>query len=1137
MTPVESALRDLWGRRPSWLPGPFSPGLHIRNAQGRLIRHSAFSDTKTSELLRRIQSHDYSNHSDRDLKSSLDDLGRRSRAGSPDDIVTEAFALVNETISRRLGVWRLFDSDFDKGALTRYQDIADQVLESGPYKSHVEFYTDPDYLDSDAFAESVTPSLRRAGLDDAEQLIVRTIVLVAEKGDVDYWSNILLPADFYRAIAAKDIDGALRFRATEEQLAAGLLLRRRVVVEMDAGEGKTIAAAFPSVLWAISGRSVHIITANDYLAARDANWLGLVYEPLGLTVSAILGHMADEERANAYRQQIVYGTLREFGFDFLRDNLKVPPDQGVQGDLDVAIVDEADYALIDQARTPLIISGEPVGSRRGFEKTRRAVSKLVGLQAERIGALEAQVSQTGLNQPANEVLLAKLLLAGLDSDFLKARFAASSGVYNKVFAAIDADEFSDTDDRLAHELFYVVDPRHRSVTLTDRGQAFIEVELGTVSEVSALERELATLESDTGENDADLSLSQRRTLGDRLRRQIFRQNNRMSQIYQMLRAHVLLVRDVDYVVTDEGIVLVDGLTGRTLPENQYQQGLHSAIEAKEGVKVHPESDTLAQISVQGFINQYSQLAGMTGTALDSRDEFGREYGLSVVIVPPTRSKLRSDRGTKLYLRRRDKLEAVLDEVRLCQRVGRPVLVGTLTIEQSAQISGLLSRNGIDHNLLNAANDVSEAEIIKNTGAFGAVTVATNMAGRGTDIVLASDLDDRIVGGYVAVVRHLLRAGTASVELACAQQKEADVLRDAVSRLDWVVSTRDGVTVRPYHTVLTVSSRNASLQSPDNSASESRDLEGDDGTAPETVRMEFGLGLYVIGTEMNQSRRVDRQLRGRSGRQGAFGVSRFIISLEDQMLAIRGGDLSHVWGGPLQDSSGRTYYESPRLNRRLEALQSIVEREDEVQRTLLHEYTRVPETQTLLYYAARQEVARAESPLVVSRGFMDDWAQRLVDRHFPVTPLESYESRFERMAEELWQDCGIDCYDLDGIGLDRLPTEIGRLVEASLAQKQAEIGDSAFASLEKLLLLQSSDELWKEHMAELYEMMLAIPLGQYSHKAAVAEYAVRSYDAYARLKNLALDVFVSRLLTFPVQEFAEEPQVEVTLIEDVSQILA
>ena len=1127
MTPVESTLRDLWDRRSSWLPGPLS-----RESRGGPGRRGAFSDVRTSELLRRIQSHDYSNHSDRDLKSTLHDLGRRSRAGSRDKVVSEVFAVVNETISRRLGAWRLFDPDFDKGALTRYQDVADQVLASGPYKSDVDFYTDPDYLGSDAFAESVTPALRRAGLDDAEQLIVRTMVLVAEKGDVDYWSNILLPAEFYRAISAKDIDGALRFRASEEQLAAGLLLCRRVVVEMDAGEGKTIAAAFPSVLWAISGRSVHIITANDYLAARDANWLGLVYEPLGLTVSAILGHMAYEERANAYKQQIAYGTLREFGFDFLRDNLKIPPDRGVQGDLDVAIVDEADYALIDQARTPLIISGEPAGSRRGFERTRRAVSKLVALQAERIDAIETRVSQTEMTQQAKEILLAKLLLAGPDSNFLKARFAASPGVYNKVLAAIDADEFVDTDDRLAHELFYVVDPRHKSVTLTDRGQAFIEKELGPVFEVSTLEQEIATIEHDAG-----LSLAVQRALGDRLRRRISRQNNRMSQIYQMLRAHVLLVRDVDYVVNDEGIVLVDGLTGRTLPENRYQQGLHSAIEAKESVNVHPESDTLAQISVQGFINQYSQLSGMTGTALDSRDEFGREYGLSVETVPPTQPKLRADFGTRLYLRRRDKLEAVLDEVRSCRRVGRPVLVGTLTIEQSAQISGLLSKNGIDHSLLNAVNDVSEAEIVKNAGAFGVVTVATNMAGRGTDIVLASDLDERIVGGYVALVRDLLRAGASRVELACAQREEADVLRDALSRLDdWVVTGRDGVAVRPYHTVLTVSSGDSPLRSPENSANESRDLEGGAGTAPETVRLEFGLGLYVIGTEMNQSRRVDRQLRGRSGRQGAFGASRFIVALEDQLLAVRGDDLSRVRLRPLQDSSGRTYYESHRLDRRLEALQGLVERENEVQRTLLHEYTRVPETQTLFYYAARRQVVKADALQALSPGYVADWAQRLVDRHFPVTPLESYESRFDRMSEELWQDCEIDCYDLDGTGLDRLAHEIGRLVETRLAKKRAEIGDSAFASLEKLLLLQSSDELWKEHMAELYEMMLAIPLGQYSHKAAVAEYAIRSYDAYGRLKNLAMDVFVSRLLTFRVQEFAEEREPEVTLIEDVSRIL-
>ena len=1068
------------------------------------------ADSMTRTAVRSIRAFDFSAHSDHALKSSLHRL--KDHAGPNDSL--EAFALVDEAISRRLGAWRLFDPGSGKGALQRYWDLARQITEAGPYRDLVEFYSDPDFLDGHSFLRSVAPMIRRMDLDRDEEAIVKAVVYVAEKSRVSHRSDVMLPAQFYLAAAARDSDGVLSFRASDEQLLVGLLLSERATVEMNAGEGKTIAAAFSTVLHTLMGRSVHVITANEYLAARDADWLAPVYESLGVSVGVVLSHMEDEERRHEYTKQIVYGTLREFGFDFMRDNLKLPPDKPVQGSLDVAIVDEADHALIDQARTPLVISGNPAGSRRAFERARRAVERLVSVQAEAVRRIEAALETVEHRSDGWKTLLARLLMASPDSEVLKRQMAQDPRAYRQASAMIDREEDGECGNELSKDLFYVVDSPRQLVALTEKGQRLLEGELGPLFDTSGLERRLATAEAD---GEAPLELRRRRR--DRLKRRLSRQNNRMSHLYQMLRAYVLLKRDVDYVVADGSVVLIDESTGRTLPDNLYRWGLHAALEAKEGLPVNAEHETLAQISVQGFIGRYSHVAGMTGTALEARDEFEQEYGLKVVTVAPTRPPVRVDYGARLYPDRRDKLAAIVDEVEACRKVGRPVLVGTLTIEQSEELSRLLDEHGIEHNLLNAVTNSEEAAIVKNAGSFGAVTIATNMAGRGTDIVLEPDAARRIVEEYVKLVLDLLDGYAGQVEVGCGTQGEAALLHKALATQHGLRIIRDGAGSGPYGTVLAVSMKPGGP------------------FADRKARLEFGLGLYVLGTEKNQAARVDRQLKGRSGRQGAFGASRFILSLEDWLLQFRGDNGSGMSDHPQMDEGGRTFYAGPRLERHLARVQGQLESDEEESRSLSRQYWRVLEAQATAYRRGRRELVESASFHDECQGAVAGWAERFVARFLPESRLHDYTEQFDEMAEELWLDLGIDCDRLYGAGLDTLAADVGRLVSARLEDARARFGDIRFTKLEKLLFLHTADEMWRGHLDDLEESAMSISLGHFSLKAGAAEFGLRSFQAYELFRARVMDVFLPRLLTFPPATGAEDEETEeITLSEDVLSVL-
>ena len=728
-----------------------------------------------------VRSLDLSQASDEELRERAKAL---RRSALDEDTLAECFAVIDETIRRRIGAWQVFDSGFEHADIDRYRDLARNLT----------------------------------GID---KLIAETLAYVAEESTSRYFADIDLPAQFYLAVRESTLSDVLRFEPTDEQIEAGRLMLDRTVVEMDAGEGKTVAAAFPAVTQALSGRKVHVITANDYLALRDAELLAPAYEFLGLTVGAVLSHMSDAERRSAYRRDIVYGTLREVGFDYLRDNLRHSRVDMVQGGLDVAIVDEADHALVDDGRTPLIISGKPGGSIRSVFRVKSAVEGLIEEQTNLVASLVNDLSEVK-GTPSVE-RYAKLFLADPRNAAIVSAAARDERLLGRVRALIDTYSEDGIENKLTEGLFYTTDPRRGLVALTTLGSAHIEGRLGPVFNSSDLHAEL-----DASESDRSVPLAERRRRQEAVSMRIARQYGIANQVHQMLRAYMLLARDEDYIVADGRVVLIDDLTGRRKSDSRYQYGLQAALEAKEGVRVRPDPQTLAYLTVEGLVRQYVHVSGMTGTALEARETFRRSYGLDVARVEPANPSRRVDRTPRVLSTRTEKLDAIVEEVAYWNRMGRPVLVGTRTVEQSEEISRLLTEAQVAHNRLDAVRNDDEARIVQEAGSFGAVTVATNMAGRGTDILLDDDLNERVTDQFIRMLSERPSTERLPVQVDCGH---ADVVAALVERI--------ANTELPFH----VTETGLVIE----------------GTGSETS-MDFGLGLHVIGTEMNDAARVDRQLR-------------------------------------------------------------------------------------------------------------------------------------------------------------------------------------------------------------------------------------------------------------------------------------
>lgn len=962
------------------------------------------------------------NWSDRELREAVVGLDDEAAATNPipEDALVRVFTVVDETIRRRLGLWKVFD------------------------------LPDADY---------------EPGIADARRKLVAT-------GRGRYpGSDLLLPAEFYQAARRRqtgDTEG-LRFRPTDQQLLAGLHLCHGRVVEMAAGEGKTVAAAFPAALYGLLGRTVHVVTANDYLAARDCELMAPVYRALGLTVGSVLEHMAGPERRESYTHRIIYGTLREFAFDCLRDRMVMSPDEQIQGPLDVAIIDEADQTLLDEAVTPLVIAGAPVLSRRMIIRANRAVRQLAVEQARLAEECRLELEQhvaRGQTDDASAMLLARAMLAQPDAEETLRLAAAHSRLRRRARSFIDTDGSGKPRPEVEAGLYCAVDVERGSLSLLPEGVAFLEARLGDLYST----------------NTDDLNPGSRRAA---------QRVNLVNQVNQLLRAHLLLRRGVEYVVDDDRVVLVDRDTGRPRPDTHYQDGLHPAVEAKEGVTIHPDHRNLGEISVPGFLRRYRSLAGLTGTAESATDEFRRLYSLKVAVVAETRHTLRRDLPTRVYAESADQLSAVVDEVRHCHRSGRPVLVAARTVAQSEIISQRLIDAGISHRLLNAVTNPEEGDIVGQAGRPGAVTVATNMAGRGTDVVLPVGLDQTLLKRFVSILEQTIAADPdrRAVEVRANTSAEADLLARSVEA-NPLLSVR-----RADGDQLTVCFSEAK-QAPSPAAA-----------------LEYGLGFHLVSTEFNDSPRVALQLQGRSGRQGAFGSTRSLLVRSDRWLA------GLEYGSATADPAGRVCWEGPELERQLRRRREETQQEEANARAHLLEYAAVLDNHANAYYKIREETLVARPDRLVQ--WADDAARAAGDdlalKHFPGLVGDDYARRFESLTAELRARYDVDGVPAQGHPLDELGSALAELLQRRLAQRREQLGAARFSELARLILLQVGDEVWENHRANLRNTAAASRLEARAPKTAIAEYIIAAADAWQRFRDEVSHRFVYQMLTFPITD--------------------
>ncbi|MGB5747301.1 MAG: preprotein translocase subunit SecA [Desulfobacterales bacterium] len=723
----------------------------------------------------------------------------------------------------------------------------------------------------------------------------------------------------------------LNMRHFDAQLIGGIVLHQGRIAEMKTGEGKTLAATLPAYLNALSGKGVHIITVNDYLARRDTEWMGKIYNFLGLTVGTILHGLDDQERKAGYGSDITYGTNNEFGFDYLRDNMKFDYDSLVQGHLNFAIVDEVDSILIDEARTPLIISG-----------------------------------------PAEK----------------------STDLYYQINSLIP---------RLSKDTHYTIDEKARNATLSEDGVAKAEHLLQVDNLFDSQHIEL------------------------------------LHHINQALKAHTLFKRDVDYIVKNGEVIIVDEFTGRLMPGRRYSEGLHQALEAKEGVKIENENQTLATVTFQNYFRMYTKLAGMTGTADTEATEFKKIYNLDVAVIPTNMPMIRTDFPDVIYKTRQEKFEAAIDEIIELNKTGQPVLVGTISIDVSESLSKKLKKRGIKHSVLNAKNHEGEAEIIAQAGQMGAVTISTNMAGRGTDIVLG-----------------------------------------------------EGVT-------------------------------------------DLG-GLHILGTERHESRRIDNQLRGRSGRQGDPGSSRFFLALEDDLLRIFGGEritgimekLGMQEGEPIEHNM---------ISRAIENAQAKVEGHNFEIRKQLLEYDDVMNQQREVIYRQRREALDGKDLRGSVMEMIRDKCEEIADIHAGAKAhTEDWDLKEIQEAVYKQFNFRLDSFDeetLDGLNRDGLAEMIFEGSRRRYEDREAAVGFDEFRQLERVVMLQTVDSLWKDHLLSMDHLKEGIGLRGYAQQNPLTVYKKEGYELFQdmieRVKEETLGILYRIQIAEPqkIDEFRqprEQPMV-------------
>ncbi len=793
-------------------------------------------------------------------------------------------------------------------------------------------------------------------LSDAE-LRARTEWLRKRYEDGESLDDLLVDAFATVREAARRTLGERHY---DVQLTGGVVLHRGMITEMKTGEGKTLVSTLPVYLNALTGRGVHLVTVNDYLAERDAEWMGQIYAFLGLSVGCIVHGLDDNERRQAYEADITYGTNNEFGFDYLRDNMKFELEEMVQRTFNFAIVDEVDNIFIDEARTPLIISGAAEDSSELYIKVNKLIPKLA------------------------------------DEDFEK-------------------------------------DEKMRTVVLTDAGAEKIEellTEVGLLSEGSLYDI-----------NNVGL----------------------VHHSNQALRAHKLFARDTDYIVKDDKIIIIDEFTGRMMEGRRYSEGLHQALEAKEGVEIQMENQTLASITFQNYFRLYPKLAGMTGTAMTEAAEFGEIYKLEVIDIPTNLPCIRADRDDEVYRTGEEKFDAVIDAITESSERGQPVLVGTVSIEKSEMLAALLQKRKVPHNVLNARYHEQEAQIIAQAGAPGAVTIATNMAGRGTDIQLGGNIGMRI------------KVELADIDGEAEREKGIAKIRAEVDEAKRRV-------------------------------------------------IEAG-GLFVLATERHESRRIDNQLRGRSGRQGDPGESKFYVSLEDDLMRIFGSERMDAWLRKLGLKKGEAIVHKW-INKALEKAQQKVEaRNFDIRKNLL-KFDDVMNDQRKVIYEQRKDLMRAEE---VAETIADMRLEAIEDVVSHAIPEHAYPEQWDvdSLHTEVQRVFALDLPVADwakeeGIADQEIRERITEKVQAAMAEKEDLYGSELMRMAEKSLLLQLLDQHWKDHLLALDHLRQGISLRAYGQKDPLNEYKREAFDMFEEMLDRLRESVTGVLSHLQIQIGEAEP---------------
>lgn len=858
-------------------------------------------------------------------------------------------------------------------------------------------------------------------------------------------------------------------RHFDVQLVGGIVLHEGKIAEMKTGEGKTLAATLPLYLNALTGKGVHVVTVNDYLAKRDAAWMGAIYNFLGLAVGVIVHELDDLERQQAYRCDITYGTNNEFGFDYLRDNMKFRIEDLVQRELNYAIVDEVDSILIDEARTPLIISGAVEQLDEGYyEELKPMVIRLHQNQSRLIQTIFDEALRLLEEEPESETVIEQLLLVKR-GDPKNPRFLDLIAEKPALKTRLDRLEsylsgqkiLSQFDDKL----FCAIDERSNAVELTEKGLELLSRGRADAFVVPSLEEGYPTIDS----ND-QLTPPERIEARQALENQYRQTSERIHTIHQLVKAHWLFQKDVNYVIKDGQVIIVDEFTGRMMPGRRWSDGLHQAIEAKEGVKVAEENQTLATITFQNYFRMYKKLAGMTGTADTEAQEFKKIYKLDVMVIPTNMPMIRQDFSDVIYRTQREKYKAVVEEVKECHRRGQPVLVGSISIENSEKLSQMLKQEKIPHQVLNAKYHETEAKIIAQAGRFGALTISTNMAGRGTDIMLGGNPE-------MLVREEALRR---KVDLSTDPEGFRKILEEMRA-----------LTSQEYRKVI-----------------------------------EAG-GLHVLGTERHESRRIDNQLRGRSGRQGDPGTSRFYLSLEDDLLRIFGSQRISGVMSRLGMEEGQPI-EHSLISRAIENAQKRVEAHNFDIRKHLLEYDDVMNKQREVIYDQRKRVLAQDGVAEEIQEVIAEFAEGIAD---PIADEKTYpeEWDYRQLNESLMRlfsfGLSIRPEDTQNMTREKLWEKVVAQAKEVYGGKGAEFGPEAMGHLEQVIYLQSIDTLWKEHLMAMDHLKEGIGLRGYGQRNPLQEYQKEGYAMFMDLIQRIKEETIQKLFRVQIARPQEVAQFE------------